>query len=250
MSLKLIMLVIPAIDLRGGKCVRLFQGRRGEETVYSDDPVQMALRWQAEGARYIHLVDLDGAFEGQPRNLSVVREIVRAIRVLVELGGGIRTIEDVEGILGMGVARAILGTVAVANRGLVKEMVQRFGAERIVVGIDAREGKVAIRGWEEETKVPAVELAQVVKKLGIERVIYTDIGRDGTMAGPNLEATGRLAAESGLRVVASGGVSSLEQIRGLKRLEGVGVEGVIIGKALYEGRINLREAIRVAEGES
>lgn len=241
------MLIIPAIDLRDGKCVRLFQGRGDEETVYSDDPVKVALRWQSKGAGYLHLVDLDGAFEGQPRNLPVVEKIVRAVDIPAELGGGIRAFEDIEKILGMGIERAILGTMAISDRWLVRKAVRRFGAERIVVGIDARDGRVAIKGWEEVTGTPLVELVRAVKELGIERVIYTDIGRDGTMAGPNLEATKQLAAKTGMKVIASGGVSSLEQIRELKEFEGFGVEAVIVGKALYEGRLDLEEAIRAAE---
>lgn len=239
------MLIIPAIDLRGGRCVRLLQGRRDQETVYSDDPAEMARRWQDEGAQYLHLVDLDGAFEGESRNLTAVRRILEVLDVPAELGGGIRDVGAVSRLLALGLDRVILGTVAVSNPEVVAQAIDRFGGERIVVGIDARDGRVAVKGWEEVSEMPAVELALRMKGVGVERVVYTDVSRDGMMTGPNADATKRLAMESGLKVIASGGVSCVEDIRRVAMLEPFGVEGIIVGKALYEGTVDLREALRM-----
>ena len=240
------MLVIPAIDLRAGRCVRLLQGRRDEQTVYSDDPVEMALRWENEGAQYLHIVDLDGAFEGISRNLGAVGEILERVRVPAELGGGIRTVGAIARLLSLGLDRVILGTAAVLDSGLVKRAVGRFGPRRVVVGIDARAGRVAIKGWEQEADLLAMELAAKMKALGVERIVYTDITKDGTLLGPNIEATKRLAEESGLKVTASGGISSIEDIRRVRELEPFGVDSVITGKALYEGTLDLRAALEAA----
>ncbi|MGI6176161.1 MAG: 1-(5-phosphoribosyl)-5-[(5-phosphoribosylamino)methylideneamino]imidazole-4-carboxamide isomerase [Christensenellales bacterium] len=231
------MIIFPAIDIKNKKCVRLLQGRAQDETVYGD-PVQMAQKWQALGARYLHVVDLDGAFEGVSRNLPVVRAIVEKIDIPVQLGGGIRSMEDVEERMQAGVRRVILGTAAIENEALLKEAAQRYPG-RIAVGIDAKNGVVATRGWLEDSGIEAYELALRVKEWGIDTVIYTDIEKDGMLTGPNFEAT-RKMMDTGLQVVASGGVSSLEDISRLKKM---GVYGVITGKALYDGKIDLARAL-------
>jgi phosphoribosylformimino-5-aminoimidazole carboxamide ribotide isomerase len=263
------MIVFPAIDLRRGKCVRLRQGRPEAETVFSDDPVAMAEHWVSQGAEWLHVVNLDGAFGqasspplsppqpfdelrtpfwgGSSKNLRVVGEMVAAVGIPVQLGGGLRTMADIEGALKLGLTRVILGTVAVKEPSLVADGVKRFGAERIVVGIDARTGKVATHGWQEVSSISATELAIRVRELGVERVVYTDIARDGMLSGVNVEATGELARRTGLKLIASGGVSSLDDLRRLKEAEASGVEGVIIGQALYSGALDLREAIQIGK---
>lgn len=240
------MLVIPAVDIKDGRCVRLLQGRMDDETVYSDTPWEMALRWQKKGASVLHIVDLNGAFEGYGVNDPAVREIVGRSDMLTELGGGVRDMARIDSLLGMGVGRVILGTAAVENPRFVREALDRYGPEKILVGIDARNGMVATRGWAVDGGRPAVELGLEMKALGVGRIIYTDIARDGMLDGPNIADTERVARETGLRVTASGGVSSLDDIRALKRIEPSGVDSVITGKAIYEGRLDLREAIRVA----
>lgn len=237
------MLILPAIDLRDGRCVRLIQGQKDRETVYDDDPARVARRWVEQGASFLHVVDLDGAFTGSSRNLDVVAQILSAVPVPVQLGGGIRSSEDIERVLDLGVERAIIGTAAVTCPDLVAAAVSRWGAARLIVGLDARDGQVAVRGWEDQSPLTAIQAARRVKAAGVERVVYTDIARDGMMAGPNVEATRRLAVESGLRVIASGGVSSMDDLSRLAALSHDGIEGVIIGKALYEGTVDLKEAI-------
>jgi phosphoribosylformimino-5-aminoimidazole carboxamide ribotide isomerase len=247
------MIVFPAIDLRQGRCVRLRQGRLEEETVFSDDPVAMAEHWVSQGAEWLHVVNLDGAFGQASSNLRVVGEIISSNlqpptpNLQIQFGGGLRTMAEIEAALELGLDRVILGTVAVREPSLVAEAVQRFGAERIVVGIDARKGNVATHGWQEVSSVAATELALRVKALGVERVVYTDIARDGMLSGVNVEATRELAQRTGLKVIASGGVSSLDDVRRLKEVEASGVEGVIIGQALYSGALELREAIQISK---
>lgn len=241
------MLVIPAIDLREGKCVRLVEGRLDQETVYSDDPAAMAAFWQSLGARMLHVVDLDGAFAGAPKNLEVLKEILAAVEIPVQVGGGIRNMETIDRLLGMGVARVILGTVAISQPELVSEACAKYG-EAVLVGIDGRNGQVAIEGWGLTVEKGTVELALEMKQLGVQRIVFTDIRRDGRLIGPNLEATGQLAKATGLKVVASGGVSTLNDLRSLRDMESLGVDSVIMGKALYSGAIDLREALAVAEG--
>ncbi len=247
------MIVFPAVDLRRGKCVRLRQGRLEAETVFSDDPVAMAEHWVSQGAEWLHVVNLDGAFGQASSNLRVVKEIASSefqpltSNIQIQFGGGLRTMADIEGALELGLARVILGTVAVKEPSLVAEAVQYFGAERIVVGIDARKGKVATHGWQEVSPLAATDLALRVKGLGVERVVYTDIARDGMLSGVNVEATRELAQRTGLKVIASGGVSSLDDVRRLKEAEASGVEGVIIGQALYSGALDLREAIQIGK---
>jgi len=240
------MIVIPAIDLKGGQCVRLEQGLMEKDTVYSDDPAAMARHWQDEGGELLHLVDLDGAFAGVPKNRAAIQAIVAAVDIPTELGGGIRDLGTIEAYLELGIDRVILGTVAKENPALVAEACRRFPG-RIVVGIDAKDGLVAVRGWAELTSKPAVELAREMEGLGVTAIIYTDISRDGMMQGPNLEATAALAEAIAIPVIASGGVSSLEDIRNLLRIEASGVAGVITGKAIYNGALNLREAVALTK---
>jgi len=243
------MIIFPAIDLRGGRCVRLRQGDPQAETVFDDDPVAVARRWADYGAAWLHVVNLDGALEDERAsavNLQALEGILRAVSIAVQFGGGLRTLEDVGRVLDMGVARAILGTVAVRNPGLVGEAVARFGAERVAVAIDAHGGKVAIRGWREVTDVEAAALGRQLRELGLMRAVYTDIARDGTLAGPNLEAVRSLAEGSGLKVIASGGVAQLSDLRALASL-GEAIEGVIVGQALYTGAIDLRAALRMVQ---
>lgn len=238
------MRVIPAIDLRGGRCVRLVQGRLDRETVYGDDPVAVARRWQAAGAEMLHVVDLDGAFGGVPRHLEVIGAIAAATGLPLQVGGGIRDLEAVDRVLGAGARRVILGTAAVEEPALVEEACAHYPG-RILVGIDARGGRVAIKGWAEETARPAADLAAEMRERGVEEIIFTDIGRDGTLSGPNLDALREVAA-AGVRVIASGGVAALDDVRRLRALAPAGVCGVIVGKALYTGAIDLAEAIAAA----
>ncbi len=240
------MLVIPAIDLREGKCVRLVEGRPEQETVYSDNPVAMATMWQEQGARMLHVVDLDGAFSGTPKNLKVIREILAAVNIPVQVGGGIRSMEAIERLLDLGATRVILGTVAILEPQLVAESCARYG-EAVLVGIDGRNGRVAIEGWGVTVDKDTVELAHEMKSLGVKRVVFTDIRRDGTLKGPNLNATGELARVTGLKVVASGGVSTVDDLRALKKLEPLGVDSVIMGKAIYAGTVKMSEALAIAE---
>ncbi len=242
------MLIFPAIDIRDGRCVRLFKGDFAQETVFSDKPAQMAQKWESQGAKFLHLVDLDGALAGAPRNLDTVREILAAVTIPVELGGGIRTMENIDEVLALGVRRVILGSVAVRNPALVKEACARYG-DRIVVGIDAKDGIVAVDGWGVSGDVDVTTLAKAMKKAGVKTIIYTDISRDGTLAGVNIEATAKLARESGVNIVASGGVKSTADIEALKPYEKDGIEGVIVGKSIYMGTLDLQQAIEIAAQE-
>ncbi|WP_429885970.1 1-(5-phosphoribosyl)-5-[(5-phosphoribosylamino)methylideneamino]imidazole-4-carboxamide isomerase [Geoalkalibacter halelectricus] len=241
------MLVIPAIDLKEGRCVRLEQGLMDKDTVYNDDPAAQARIWQEQGAELLHIVDLDGAFAGVPRNRAAIQAIVAALDIPAQIGGGIRDLQTIEGYLQLGIKRVILGTVAKENPALVKEACRLFPGA-IVVGIDARDGFVAVRGWAEVTRKKADELARELEGYGVEAIIYTDIARDGMMQGPNLQTTGDLARAIAIPVIASGGVSSIQDIRNLRALEPLGVAGAITGKAIYSGALDLREAIRVARG--
>lgn len=240
------MIVIPAVDIKGGRCVRLKQGRMSEETVYSDDPVQMAVTWVRKGAERIHLVDLDGAVGGKRVNAEVIRSIVRSVGVPVELGGGIRSLDSIQFYLGAGVQWVILGTVAFKNPTLMGEACSRFPG-RVMLAIDARDGRVAVEGWTEDTDRSAIDIAGPFDGLGMAAVIYTDIQRDGMSVGSNLEATGELADALETPVIASGGISGIEDVRKVKTLSGRGVTGVITGRALYEGTLDLEQAIRVSK---
>lgn len=234
------MQILPAIDLRGGKCVNLVQGIAEQETVFSDSPVDMAKQWQSEGAEYVHLVDLDGAFQGESANLHIVREIVEALDIPVQLGGGIRNMEQLEVVLASGVHRAILGTVALKQPSLVKQSCEKYG-ERIAVGIDAKDGMVATHGWLEVSQKSAVEFA--VEMAEVQTLIYTDIKSDGMLKGPNVDATADIVNAVSVDVIASGGVTSLSDIEGLKE---IGTSGAIIGRALYTGDLALCDAIEAA----
>ncbi len=234
--------LIPAIDLRGGRCVRLQEGELSRFTEYGDDPLAMASHWQASGATRLHLVDLDGAFSGSAKHLGVARSIFQDLKIPVQFGGGLRTLQQIERVLELGAERAILGTVAVEQPETVAEAVHRWGGA-IVVAIDARGGAVAIRGWVDRSTITAVELGRRMKDLGVGRVIYTDVSRDGMLQGINFEETARLADETGLRVVASGGAAGESDVRELWERRASGVEGVILGRSLYEKKIDLRDLI-------
>ena len=240
------MLIIPAIDLKEGKCVRLYQGDMNKATVYSDDPVATALHWQSEGAERLHVVDLDGAIAGTGVNTKVIRQICKALSIPVQVGGGLRTVEAVERLFFSGVHRAILGTVAYRDPTVVAAACQRFPG-KITVGIDARNGKLAVQGWTENTALEAVDLAKQCERMGVSEIVYTDISRDGTEQGVNIEATLALARALSLPVVASGGVASIQDIQQLAQFEAKGIKGVIVGKALYTGAVRLAEAIKIGK---
>jgi phosphoribosylformimino-5-aminoimidazole carboxamide ribotide isomerase len=238
------MLIIPAIDLRNGQCVRLTQGRKDAATIYDSEPVAVAKRFEQAGAQMLHVVDLDGAFsDPNSRNRQALTRIIQTIGVPVQFGGGLRSIEDVKAVIELGVSRVVIGTLAVESRNTLKELVRQFDSDRIAVGIDARDGQVVTRGWEKEERLSALELAARAASLGVERVIYTDVSRDGTLRGVNIEQTVKLARESGLKVTASGGISSLEDLERLRRVSDCGIDSVIVGKALYEARFTLEEAL-------
>jgi len=243
------MIVIPAIDLKEGKCVRLEQGLMDKDTVFNDDPGAQARAWQDQGAELLHIVDLDGAFAGEPKNRSAIESIIRAITIPAQLGGGIRDIATIEAYLSLGLSRVIIGTAAQRNPELVREACAKFPG-KIVVGIDAKDGMVAVQGWAEVTDITAVELAKKFEDCGVAAIIYTDIARDGMLQGPNLEATKALAEAVNIPIIASGGVSSLKDIENLMDIETSGVTGVITGKAVYTGAINLNEAIALTKGRS
>ena len=234
------MQILPAIDLRGGKCVNLIQGIAEQETVFSDSPVEMAKQWQAEGAEYLHLVDLDGAFQGESANLHIVREIVDALDIPTQLGGGIRSMEHIDAVLALGVHRAILGTAALKQPSLVKQACEKHG-ERIAVGIDAKDGMVATHGWLEVSQKSAVEFAEEMDD--VQTIIYTDIKSDGMLKGPNVNATADIVNAVSANVIASGGVTSLSDIEALKDIDAY---GAIIGRALYTGDLILSDTITAA----
>jgi phosphoribosylformimino-5-aminoimidazole carboxamide ribotide isomerase len=242
------MLIIPAIDLKDGKCVRLKQGRAEDLTVFSDDPVAMGLRWQAAGAQLLHVVDLDGAFSSRPRNLESIRRLRQALAIPMELGGGIRTLDTVAAYIDLGIDRLILGTVALKDPELAARACADFPG-RIAFGLDARDGLLAVEGWTETSGKTALDAAQALVPLQPAAFIYTDIARDGVKRGVNLPATRALAEAVDVPVIASGGVSSLDDIRALLPLESLGVVGVITGRALYDGSLDLAEAIRLAQGD-
>ncbi|QEK11914.1 1-(5-phosphoribosyl)-5-[(5-phosphoribosylamino)methylideneamino]imidazole-4-carboxamide isomerase [Crassaminicella thermophila] len=231
------MIVFPAIDIRGGKCVRLTQGKFDQENVYSENPVEIALKWEEKGAKYIHLIDLDGALYGISMNRDIIKKIIKSVNIPVQLGGGIRTIYDIENVLKLGVSRVILGTSAVKEEGLVKEALSRFN-EQIAVSIDAKNGYVAIDGWTKVSDIKAIDFAKQLEKMGLKTLIYTDIAKDGMLLGPNFEEIERLKENVGINIIASGGISSKENVMKLKK---IGVYGAIIGKALYTGDIELED---------
>ena len=240
------MIIYPAIDIRGGRCVRLTEGRFDAETVFADDPAEMALKWAGMGAEFLHLVDLDGALAGEGKNVPVIERILQSVNIPVQLGGGIRNLETIEKLLALGVTRLILGSAAVKNPQLVEEACKKYPGH-IAVGIYAKNGDVAIEGWGKGSGVAATELAKKMAAYGVETIIYTDISRDGMLSGVNVEATAALARACGVPIIASGGVASLEDIRRVKAVESDGVQGCIIGKAIYTGAVDLKAALALAK---
>lgn len=234
------MRLYPAIDIKNGQCVRLRQGVFQDTTVYSEDPYCIARQFEADGAEYLHVVDLDGALRGIGVNEEAVVKILETVHIPVEIGGGIRTVRDMEHLFNIGITRVILGTKAVESAVFVREALQRFGADRIVIGIDAKDGMAVVHGWETVSSIEAVKLAMQMKELGIKNIIYTDIAKDGMLAGPNLSQTQRMIAAVGDGVIASGGISSLEDLEALAR---IGAKGAVLGKALYEKKVDLKSAV-------
>ena len=240
------MIIFPAIDLKDGLCVRLTEGRFDQQTVFSDKPAEMAVRWQNEGAEYLHVVDLDGALAGKSKNIQAIKDIINVCKIPVQVGGGIRDKKAIETMLALGVARVILGSVAVRNPDFVQEACQEYG-DKIVVGIDARDNEVAVEGWGTAGGIKAGDLAKQMAQVGVTRVIFTDIARDGKLSGVNVSATVQLAKDSGLKVIASGGVTSLSDITELKKHTADGIEGAIVGKAIYTGALDLKSVINLAK---
>lgn len=238
------MQLYPAIDMKNGQCVRLRQGAFKDITIYSDTPEKVAAHWQERGASFLHLVDLDGALAGYSVNEEVIRRIADTVSIPIEIGGGIRSKEAVERMLDLGVRRVIIGTKAAEHPEFLRDMVRTFGEEAIVAGVDAKDGMVAVEGWEKVSSLTASDLCLTMKEYGVRHIVYTDISRDGMLSGPNVEATRKLTEETGLDIIASGGVSCMED---LKCLHEAGIRGAIIGKALYENRIDLAEAVRLYE---
>jgi len=241
-------IIIPAVDIKNGKCVRLLQGRKEDETVFSDDPAAMACRWAQAGAELIHVIDLDGAFDKSPQNLDAIKNILQTVDTPIQLGGGIRDEQTARKFLDMGVQKVIIGTAAIKNPKWVKRTAERFPG-RIIVGIDARNGLVAIEGWTEDTQTRAVDLAKSFENCGLDAINFTDIHRDGMQSGPNIEETRKLAEAIDIPVVASGGVATIKDIQNLLPLESVGVIGVITGQALYSGTLDFKEALAVAQSK-
>ncbi len=240
------MIIIPAVDIKQGKCVRLLQGRMEDTTQYSDSPVEMARKWASKGAALIHIVDLDGAFAKTVCNLDAIKQILAGITVPIQVGGGIRDLKTIEMYLEAGVSKVIIGSEALYNPQLVKDACSRF-PRRIVVGIDARNGMVAVEGWSRTSTTRAVDLAKEFESCGVAAINFTDIHRDGMQTGPNIEETAALAEAVSIPIVASGGVSTIEDIKNLLKIESKGVTGVITGRAIYEGTLDLEEAIRIAK---
>ena len=240
------MIIIPAIDLKDGKCVRLSQGRMDQETIYSENPVVMAKHWASKGAERLHVVDLNGAVTGKPFHSTLVKEMIRSVSIPVEVGGGIRNPETIDDYLSSGAGWVILGTAALRNRVLLKEACQQFPG-KVIIGIDAKEGKVAVEGWREVASIETIELVKEFEGMGLSALIFTDIERDGMSTGLNLESTRNLSRSTSIPVIASGGVSRIEDIVKLMELESDGVIGVITGRALYAGSLDLEEAIRLTK---
>ncbi len=231
--------IVPAIDIKDGKCVRLSQGNYQAETIYAENPAEVAKKFQDAGAKRLHLVDLNGALDGKLVNLATISRIIASIQIPVQLGGGIRSLDSIKKVLENGVERAILGTIALRQPDLVGEAIQKFGAAKIIIGIDARSHKVAISGWKDVTEIDEITFALKMKEIGVLRINYTDISRDGMLTGPNLAAIKNMVIKTGLKITASGGVSSMKDIDALKLLELFGVDSVIVGKALYEKKVDL-----------
>ena len=240
------MIIIPAIDIRQGNCVMLKQGRIEDETIYSKDPVFIAKLWQAKGAERLHVIDLDGAFTGNSQNLKVIQNICENIKIPVQIGGGVRKLDAIDTLFSIGASYVILGTVAVYNPDIVRKAVEKYGS-KIIVALDTRDGKVAIGGWKDTTSIDAIDQALLLKKDGVEEILSTDIKKDGMLEGPNIAGLKDLAVKSGLKIIASGGVTTLEDISKLKEIEKYGITSAIIGKALYTEDIKLEDAIKQAK---
>lgn len=237
------MRIYPAIDIKDGKCVRLFKGQFSDVTVYGDSPAEMAKKWESQGGEYIHVVDLDGALRGHGVNADIIKNICSSVNVPVQTGGGIRTMEDIEAKLSCGISRVIIGTKAVSDSEFVKRAIDKYG-EKIVIGIDAKDGMVAIEGWEKTSNFTAIEFAEKMVSIGVKTIVYTDIATDGTLAGPNVSAMSEMVKAVNADIIASGGIGSLEHI---KSLMPTGIEGVIVGKALYTEKVNLTEAVKAVK---
>jgi len=238
------MQLYPAIDIKNGKCVRLYKGLFDKETIFNDDPSLVARKWETLGGTYIHVVDLDGALEGEWVNKEAIQKIIQSVNVPVQTGGGVRTLEDIKERLDIGIERVIIGTMAVKNPEFVKEAVERFGSEHIAVGIDAKDGMVATHGWEKVSGLEAISFAKQMKSIGVNYIIYTDISKDGTMEGPNIEQTKKMVEKTNMSIIASGGVSKMSD---LEEVQDIGANGAIIGKALYLDAIRLDEAVKQFE---
>ncbi len=238
------MMIIPAIDLRGGQCVRLEQGKMEQETIYSKDPAFVAKLFQAKGAKRLHIIDLDGAFAGVVQNLEMIEKICKEVNMPVQVGGGIRKMEIIDKVIGAGASKVILGTIAITNPPLLDEALKKYPG-KIIVAIDARKGKVAIGGWKDETQVKATDLARQMKKAGVKEILYTDIMCDGMMEGPNLKGIKSMAQKGGMAVIAAGGISTIKDVEAINQLASFGVEGMVIGKALYTDSIKLEDAVKL-----
>ena len=243
------MQLIPAIDLKNGSCVRLLQGEFDKETVYSNDPAAMAVKFEEAGAKRLHLVDLDGSFDGIGANISSIRSILKNVSIPVQIGGGLRTEKDIDTMMNLGVSSVIVGTMAVKFPAVLEKLLNKYTDEQIILGIDARNRKVSIEGWKENTQIKDIKFALKWKNFGIKRVVFTDISRDGMLSGPNLVALREMAEHTGLKIVASGGVSSIDDLEQLKKLESYGVDQVISGKAIYERKIDLRKVFKCLQSE-
>ncbi|MGM0508385.1 MAG: 1-(5-phosphoribosyl)-5-[(5-phosphoribosylamino)methylideneamino]imidazole-4-carboxamide isomerase [Fusobacteriota bacterium] len=241
------MIIFPAIDIKNGKCVRLEKGDFNKEKVFSENPVEIAKKFQNAGAEYIHIVDLDGALKGKSQNQEVIQEIKKSVNIKLELGGGIRKLEHIEKWLDLGIDRVILGTVAIKNPELVGKAVKKFGSDKIVVGIDSKKGMVAIKGWVEVSEKKTLDLVKEMEDLGVQTIIYTDIDKDGMLEGISLDHIKEIIENSSINIVVSGGVSSIEDIKILKKLNNSKIEGVITGKAIYENKLDLNEAIKLTK---
>jgi phosphoribosylformimino-5-aminoimidazole carboxamide ribotide isomerase len=243
--------VYPAIDIRGGNVVRLKQGDPAQQTTYSQDPVAIANRWASEGATWLHVVNLDGAFDDAttaPANRKALAAIASSIKIKVQFGGGLRSIDSIKAAFDSGANRVVLGTAAAEDPRLVSETLARYGVERVVIGLDSRDGMIVTRGWKQNTHMSAAELGTLMHEMGVVHALYTEVGRDGMMTGPAAELTGALAQLTGLRVIASGGVRNIDDIQEILMYAPRGVSGVIVGRSLYEGTLSLREAIEAAKG--
>ncbi len=241
------MIIFPAIDIKNGKCVRLEQGDFNKEKVFSENPAEIAKNFEKLGAQYIHLVDLDGALGGELKNKEVISKIIEAVNIPLELGGGIRNLERIEELIDLGISRVILGTIAIENPKIVEQAIKKFGSDKIVVGIDAKKDMVAIKGWVEISTTKTLDLVKQMEKIGVKTIIYTDIAKDGMLEGVNIEEIVKITKNSSINVVASGGVASIEDIKQLKKLNNPQIEGVITGKAIYEKRLDLKEAIEIGQ---